>query len=139
MRSHPLGRIIVEALFLLDAATDLQRRPDIAFISYARWPKKQRLPRTNAAPVVPNLAIEVVSPTNGAEELLLKMEEYFLHKVEQVWIIYPDLRRIDVYESPTVMRILKATDELDGGRVLPGFRLPVAALFEEESQTEDAK
>ena len=60
------------------------------------------------------------------------MEEYFRAGVRLVWVIYPDLNQVYVYESPSKVRILHQSDELDGGTVLPGFRLKVAALFEDE-------
>src|SRR5260370_14581096 len=70
-RTGQLGRVCIEAMFCLDAAHALERRPDVAFVSYQRWPKKRRLPRTNAAPVVPDLAVEVVSPTNLGHDVLI--------------------------------------------------------------------
>ena len=42
-----------------------QRRPDVAFVSYNRWPRQRRVPRTEAWEVVPNLVVEVVSPTDS--------------------------------------------------------------------------
>src|SRR5262249_46173003 len=63
VKTHTLGRAVSEMLFLLDAARDLQRQPDVAFVSYDRWVRGRRVPRTSAWEVVPDLAIEVVSPT----------------------------------------------------------------------------
>src|SRR5438874_7244321 len=105
-RTGQHGRVYVEAMFVIDAAKRLERRPDVAFVSYERWPKKRRLPRTNAAPVVPDLAVEVVSPTNLAMDVLVKIDEYFRAGVRLVWVIYPDLNQVYVYESPTSVRIL---------------------------------
>ena len=85
----------------------------------------------NAWDVAPDLAVEVVSPTDLAEELMDKVAEYFQAGVRLVWVVYPRLRLIHVYESLTQVRGLTAADELDGGAVLPGFRTPVAALFPE--------
>jgi Uma2 family endonuclease len=138
-RTGQLGRVCVEMMFCLDAATALARRPDVAFVSYQRWPKERRLPRTNVARVVPDLAVEVVSPTNLAKDILAKVEEYFRAGVRLVWVVYPDLNQIYVYESPTNVRVLHQTDELDGGTVLPGFRLKVAALFEDEWEAGEAE
>jgi Uma2 family endonuclease len=137
-RTGPFGRVHVEMMFRIDPAASLDRRPDVAFVSYERWPKKRRLPRTNACDVVPDLAVEVVSPTNLAKDVLAKVEEYFRAGVRLVWVVYPDLNQVYVYESPTRVRILHETDELDGGAVLPGFRLKVTALFEEELGTPEA-
>ena len=82
----------------------------------------------------PRLAIEVVSPTNLAEDLLAKVDEYFQAGVRQVWVVYPAAARVHVHESPTQIRVLGRGDELDGGPLLPGFRLPLAELFEAEAE-----
>lgn len=122
------GVVVTETLFLLDAAADLQRRPDIAFVSYDRW-QERTVPRVNAWNVVPDLAVEVVSQTNGAEEIDGKITDYFATGVRLVWVLYPESGRIYVYESPTRVHGLEKTDELDGGNVLPNFRLSIQTLF----------
>jgi Uma2 family endonuclease len=82
--------------------------------------------------VVPDLAIEVISPTNTAADVLVKVRDYFRAGVRRVWVIYPVEGEVYAYESPTVIRVLQRGDELDGEDVLPGFRLPLATLFEDE-------
>jgi Uma2 family endonuclease len=126
---HQLGWIEIEVLFLLPVANQ-QRRPDVAFVSYQRWPRNRPLPRGDAWPVAPDLAVEVVSPSNQADEVMRKMNEYFQAGAQRVWIVWPSLKQVYVYESPTQVRILTGGDELDGQPMLPGFRLPVAGLFE---------
>jgi Uma2 family endonuclease len=123
------GRAVVEVIFRIDPATDLQRRPNAAFVSYDRWPEDRLPPHSDPWPVVPEVAAEVVSPTNPAELVLDKVAEYFRAGVQQVWFIYPRHQLVYVYGSPSQVRILTRTDELDGGTVLPGFRLPLANLF----------
>jgi Uma2 family endonuclease len=131
-RPHGLGVAVSEALFHLDLPVDRDRRPDGAFVSSGRWPKNQPFPeRDNSWNVVPDLAIEVVSPSDLAEDLLEKVEEYFQAGLQVVWVIYPRRRIVHVYESVTQIRALTRTDELDGGKVLPDFRLPLAELFQE--------
>ena len=63
---------------------------------------------------MPLLAAEVVSPTNTAEDMEQKLQEYFAAGVRMVWVVYPVLRRVYVYESLTRVRILTETDDLDG-------------------------
>jgi Uma2 family endonuclease len=125
------GQAAHEQLFLILVPDDpeRQRRPDAAFVSYQRWPADRPLPHTDPWPVVPDLAAEVVSKSNPAEEMLEKMADYFQAGVQLVWLIYPRRQQVYVYESPTQVRILAQADELDGGAVLPGFRLPLASLF----------
>jgi Uma2 family endonuclease len=85
----------------------------------------------NAWDVVPNLAIEVVSPTDSVEELEQKIAEYFRSGVQLVWVVHPTRSKIHVYDSTTQIRVLSRNDVLDGGTVVPGFRLPLAELFTE--------
>ena len=132
--TQKVGRIESEMLFLLDAVTGLKRRPDLAFVSYARWPRKKRIPSTDAWNVIPELPIEVVSPSNTASEVLKKVQEYFQAGCKRVWVIYPTLEQVYVYQSPTQTRILTRQDELDGEDLLPGFRLPLASLFEADEE-----
>ncbi|MCS7167969.1 MAG: Uma2 family endonuclease [Gemmatales bacterium] len=124
-----LGWHVVEGLFVLDAERDLRRRPDVAFVSAQRWPLDKPLPAQGDAPVVPDLVVEVISPNDTAEKLLTKLLEYFRHGVRLVWVVYPLQKLVYVYTGPTAVRILTEQDELDGGEVLPGFRLQLAELF----------
>jgi len=125
-----LGNIVEEALFLIDRARKLKRRPDVAFISRERWPLSRAVPRKNSWDVIPDLAIEITSPTDKVDDVLDKLDEYFTAGVCLVWVVHPKHRRIYAYDSPTSVRILQTGDELDGGAVLPNFRLPLASLFE---------
>jgi Uma2 family endonuclease len=131
-----LGHVTAEMLHLIIPAKGLQRRPDLSFVSFKRWPRDRRVPRSNAWDVVPNLAIEVVSPTNTANGVMGKTKEYFEAGVERVWVIYPDFAEIYDYTSPTSVQILTRDQTLDGGTVLPGLQLPLTEVFEDESDPE---
>jgi len=124
------GEAVTEVIFHLPLPVDRNRRPDVAFVSYTRWPKGQSQPRSdNAWKVVPDLGVEVVSPHDLAEDLLEKIAEYFQAGVSLVWVIYPRRCLVHVYDSLTTIRVLTAKDDLDGGIALPGFRMPLANLF----------
>lgn len=133
-RKNKLGRAVAEMLFLLDRANNLQRRPDVAFVSYQAWPRNQRVPDTAAWEIVPGLTVEVVSPSNLADEVVVKVGEYFRAGVQLVWVVFPIEEQVYVYTSPTEVRVLTRNDELDGGAVVPEFRLPVSTLFDEETE-----
>ncbi len=76
-RSHRLGQVVSETLFSLRPKVDRDRRPDLAFVSVERWPIDRRAPRaTDAWQLVPDLAIEIISPTNTAAGMLAKVREY---------------------------------------------------------------
>ena len=124
-----LGLAVNRVLFVLHAARNLQRRPDVAFVSYARWPTAV-VAREPAWNIVPDLAIEIIGPTDLAEEIDRKITNYFQAEVRLVWVLYPDSDRVYGYQSPTHVSILERTDTLDGGEILPGFRLPIAQLYE---------
>jgi Uma2 family endonuclease len=104
-KKYKLGRAVAELLFLLDRDKNLQRRPDIAVVTYRRWPRNQKVPQTNAWDVVPDLAVEVVSPSNTANEIMAKIREYFQAGVRCVWVIYPVEELVYVYQSPVQNRI----------------------------------
>jgi Uma2 family endonuclease len=130
-QTHQLGRVVIEGLFILDPVTDLRRRPDVAFVSAAKWPLDRLLPQVGDWQIVPDLAVEVLSPNDILHDVFAKMREYFRYGVQQVWLVLPVDQEIYLYDSPTTPRVLTAADELDGGTLLPGLRLPVGSLFEQ--------
>ncbi len=126
------GRLAAETLFRIPLAggTSRMRRPNLAFVSAERWPLDRPLiPRAEAWDVIPDLAVEVVSPTDIAQDLLGKVQEYFQAGVRLVWVVYPIERCIHVYEAWNRIRVLGESDSLDGGEVLPGFRRALDDLF----------
>lgn len=134
-RGRKLGLAVTEVLFVLNAQRGLQRRPDVAFVSYARWPS-MAVGRGAAWNVVPDLAVEVISPTNTAEEIDRKIIDYLQAGVRLVWAVYPESGRVYSYQSPTQVKILERTDTLDGGEVLPGLQLPLAQVYEAVTKPE---
>jgi Uma2 family endonuclease len=129
-----LGEAVTEALFGLTPKSRRKHRPDVAFVSYKRWPKDKLLPTTDPWPVVPELAVEVVSPNDLAEALHQKVKEYLEGGVGLVWLVYPQLGWVVAFESLHRMRNFTVTDELDAEPILPGFRLSLRDLF---SQVEE--
>ena len=127
---HGLGEVVSEMLFLLEPGTNLQRKPDLALVSFERWPRDRPVPKGPAWPVVPNLAVEVVSPKNDANEVVRKIEDYFRCGVQRVWVIYPEVSKVYDYDSPTSVRILTSDQTLEGRDILPGWDLPLKAIFQ---------
>ncbi len=129
---HNLGEAVTEVLFRLPLEQSRNRRPDVAFVSYERWPKGRPQPTNgNAWDVVPDLAAEVISPNDLADEIQEKIEEYFRADVRLVWVVYPVRRVVYVYESLTQVSVRRGMEELEGGQVLPGLRLSLAKVFPE--------
>jgi len=131
-KEQGLGKAQMELLFLIDPARKLKRRPDVAFISRDRWPVRKPAPRSEAWDVVPDLMVEVVSPSNTASEVVIKLRDYFQAGVRLVWVVYPVEQWVYVYETVSAARILHRDDTLDGGEVIPGFRLALTEVFAEE-------
>ena len=77
-----------------------------------------------------------LAPTNTANGVIEKIKEYFEAGVERVWVIYSEFAEIYDYDSPTSVQIVTRHQTLDGGKLLPGFQLPLAELFEGESDQE---
>ena len=131
-RESNCGRAVSEMLFDLGAGLS-QRRPDVAYVSYDRWARQRRVPRTQAWAVVPELTVEVISPSNTFEEILGKVHEYFQAGVQRVWVVAPPQQQVYVYQSPSHIRVLNVQDELTGDPFLPEFRLQLSELFDLEA------
>jgi Uma2 family endonuclease len=126
------GQVVFETLFRMPVKKDASRnrRPDLAFVSAERWPIDRPIPlRKDAWDVVPDLAVEIVSPTDIAEDLLGKVKEYFQAGVRLVWVVYPIGRCIQIYEAWNRIRVVTEADHLDGREVLPAFSRPLDRLF----------
>ena len=132
IRANRLGWAGHELKFLLDPARPLSRQPDVSFVSYERWPAGKRWANEGDWPVVPDLAIEILSLHDRGGKTSKKVREYFRYGVKQVWLIQPETCEVSIYTAPKRVQILDEEDTLDGGDVLPGFRLAVADLFKDE-------
>jgi Uma2 family endonuclease len=128
LERHDLG-IAVGADGMMRLASGLVRIPDISFISWDRLPGR-RIPRQPIPALAPDLAVEVLSAGNTAAEMRRKLREYFAAGVQLVWYVDPRKRIIQVFTAPDEMVTLREDDTLDGGDVLPGFRLSVRKLFQ---------
>jgi Uma2 family endonuclease len=128
VREHRLGRIVNDSGFILAETPPTVRAPDIAFIATERIPPTG-LP-VRYFPGSPDLAIEIVSPSNMPAAIQDKVDDYLAAGTRVVWVVEPRTRTITVYRPEHEVRILREDDELDGGEVLPGFRVVVGAIFE---------
>jgi Uma2 family endonuclease len=101
--------------------------PDCAFMSAARQAKPT--PEAyNSIP--PDLAVEVLSPSNTPDEIAIKVDNYLRARVV-VWVVNPDAERVTVHRPDAPPQTYGINDTLDGGNVLPSFTLPVRDIFPE--------
>ncbi|HEY7837887.1 MAG TPA: Uma2 family endonuclease [Terriglobales bacterium] len=123
-KANRIGTVIWELEFKLDAAT--VRIPDLAFVARERWAQADK---TRLAEVVPDLAIEVVSPSNTASDLALKIQQYLRAGSQIVWVVYPELQRVHIYTPGERVEVRAARQVLDAPELLPGWSLPLDELF----------
>jgi Uma2 family endonuclease len=124
---HDLGVVTGES-GMIRMPANLVRIPDAAFFAWDKFPGRE-LPKQGAPRIVPDLAVEVLSKSNTQREMERKLREYFAAGVRLVWFVDPLKRTATVYSSATKFKTLTADDTLDGGKVLPGFKLPIKNLF----------
>jgi Uma2 family endonuclease len=101
------------------------RIPDVSFIRAGR---ETAVPDGHSR-VVPDLVVEVISPNDGASEMMGRIRDFLDAGVPLIWVVDPDTRTVQVLRGDGTGVILKGGDSLDGEGVLPGFRLALADLF----------
>lgn len=134
VRANKLGCATHEMVFYLKSV-DQHCRPDLAFVSAERWPVTKGRPKTPAWEIVPDLACEVVSPSNTMDEVVAKVREYFTAGVRLVLVVLPDDEQVYVYDSPESITVVPKSGTLTAEPVVPGFRLPLAELFDDQSES----
>ncbi len=129
LRASALG-IALGADGMTKLAPGLIRIPDVSFVRWERFPGRV-VPSIAFLVSGPDLAVEVLSPSNTAKEMDRKLKDYFASGVRLVWYVDPVKRTAEVFTAVGQSVVLGEGDTLDGGDVLPGFALPLARVFEE--------
>ncbi len=128
-RQYDLGRVAGgDTGFVLERRADGKdtvRGLDIAFVSKEK--PQERLAR-GWTTIAPDLAVEIISPSNKASDIEKKIEQLLSAGTSLIWVVYPDLQRIVVHTIDGMFK-LKESDLLTGGDVLPGFEIRVADIF----------
>ena len=129
VRLRGLGQVTPgDVMFRLEQNPDTLRQPDVAFVRADRLPPLEQ--RRSYSPVVPDLAVEIRSPSNTARELAVKVADYLRAGVRLVWVVDLDTHTVTVHTPAAAPRTLSVHDEITVGAVLPAFRCPVAAFFQ---------
>ncbi len=106
------------------------RQPDVGFISKARHPVLEGV----AFPIAPDLAVEVISPSESSNDVLKKVQRYIEAGTRLVWAVYPIEQTVYVWKPASHgdglnVQTFGIDDTLNGGDVLPGFELKVRDIF----------
>ena len=133
--THDVG-IVVGADGMMRLSPGLVRIPDVSFVSWERLPNR-KLPRAAVPDLAPDLAVEIISGGNTPEEMENKLQEYFAAGVRMVWYVYPKECTARAYTGPDSCTEISEGDALDGGDVLPGFRVALRDWLALAGEVED--
>jgi Uma2 family endonuclease len=121
------GYVAVEAGYILARSPDVVRGPDVSYVC------SERIPETGVPKafwqLAPDLAVEVVSPSETADEVRDKVHDFLAAGTPLVWVAYPRTREVVAHTADGLARTFAANDVLES-EVLPGFRCVVSELFE---------
>jgi len=126
--AEKLGGIMgAETGFIIRRDPDTVRAPDVAFIRADRIPEK--LPQ-GYFDGPPDLAVEVLSPSDRASEVHSKIRDWLDAGCRAVWIVDPETKSVTIYKSTHDIVVLSTADTLIDAQILPGFTMAVSEIFE---------
>ncbi len=121
-----VGQARVETGYRLRTGPDTVRGPDVSFVLQPRVEG-----RGSGFPVgAPDIAVEVVSPSDTAAEVARKVAEYLSAGSQRVWVVYPEGRRVLIHRSDGSVLSYTDNDVITDEELLPGFSLPLSEIFE---------
>jgi Uma2 family endonuclease len=122
------GSVVVEVGFVLSVPGDPERvrGPDIAYVSQKRLLGYRPEGFFMGAP---DLAVEVISPSNTMSDIQQKVRDYLDAGAHLVWLLAPQARTVTVYRTDGSARLLRDHETLEGEDVLPGFSIPLSGVF----------
>ena len=129
VEAHELGAVLVESGFILHRGPDTVRGPDLSFVA-ANHLDPRRIP-ASYIPLAPDLAIEILSPTDRPSEVAEKVASYLDAGSRMVWVVDAKERTVVIHRADRSTTRLATSDWLDGEDVIPGFRRSVADLLPE--------
>jgi len=125
--ANDLGVVLGEAGYIRVGERQI-RAPDATFIPWTSF-RGDELPEEAYWSVAPGLIVEILSPDNTKTEIDRKLNELFSAGCQVAWVIDPRAKTAKVYSSPKRFKELDESGALDGGKLLPGFQLPLTKLF----------
>lgn len=126
VRARKLGSVAVEAGFCVSHDPDTVRSPDVAFVRAERIPPGGVRAFFQGAP---DLAVEVISPSDRASDVIGKARDWLHYGCVAVWVIDPETKTGTIYSNRPQALFLSASDALVCEELLPGFRLPISQML----------
>ena len=123
---HDLG-FCTGADDLIELMPKLVRGPDVCFVAWKKRPDRT-VDTDPISKCIPDLVVEVLSPKNTRGEMARKRKSISLRRLGRVGYRPPE-RTAEVYTAPDSKIAIPPDGVLEGGDVLPGFKLPLAKLF----------
>lgn len=121
-----LGAVFGHVGFVLARDPDTVRGPDLSFVTRARL---CGIDNSHFFEGAPDLAIEILSPSNRPYQMRAKVADYLAAGCRLVWVVDPLHRTVTTYRALLAPQVILVDDELDGGDVLPGLRINVGSIF----------
>ncbi len=132
-RKNRLGYVYMDGLIFVlsedEEGIRESRIPDIGFVRKGRYPKD--FDRARPFPGAPDLAIEIVSPSEGADEVMDKVSDYLAAGTEEVWVVYPRQKSLHRYtrQTPDNIRVYHQNDTLEPDTLFPELQIKIADFF----------
>jgi Uma2 family endonuclease len=127
VEAHGLGEVFGDTGYVLARDPDTVRGPDLSFVSRERLSNLDDARWFSGAP---DLAVEILSPSNRRGELHAKVADYLAAGTRLVWVVDPSKRAVTTYRTLLSPQRLEPPAALDGEDVLPGLRIPLESIFE---------
>lgn len=125
LRTQPIGSCYAETSFTVGSN---ERIPDVSFVAAERIPAEGE--PVGAWPFAPDLAVEIISPSDLHDKVSRKVLEYLEAGVRQVWLVSAESQSVTIFRSPTDVKVFAGDDALEADDLFPGFRLALRDLFQ---------
>ncbi len=122
-----LGTVVGEAGFILERDPDTVRAADVAFVGNAKL-QQHGVPK-KYFPTAPDVAVEVISPSDIYVDVDEKVDEWLNAGTLAVWVVNPRRRSVTIHVAGQNPVVLKDSDTLTGDAAFPGFSMPVSEIF----------
>ena len=130
VEERELGRVTTEVGFHPPDDRLTVLLPDVAFTRKSRTAQPAR---SSYVPYMPDLAVEIISPSQSLAQTRRKAEVYLRHGAALVWLVDPAAKFAEAWrrgaDGALASERIAAEDELNGGDILPGFQLPLVRIF----------